>query len=136
MYGIGHLYCVAVRLALDAEQNRRFSVGPYHRINRFDGRPHQAEISNTNRNAGGRGFDNDVRDLLRSAGLTAHQAQHQLVIRFHQAWRIDHVAAAHGFYERGNRNLRLKQFRRVGPDLELGFLAALYHNSGYSRSGD
>ena len=93
---VGHLKGVALRLAVHAEQHRRFSVGSDDRIHRSFRWCDLGDVAEANGNAVGGSLHDDLRDLFRRAHLAADQAKHQLMVVLQQAGRIDQIGPANG----------------------------------------
>ena len=70
---ISHGNGVAVRLAIDVQQHRRFSIGAHDGIKRRNRWLHRGHISNPHRNACGSALDHSLRHILRAARLSRDQ---------------------------------------------------------------
>ena len=65
--------------------------------------------------------------------LAAHQTQDELMILLEQTWRVDEITFGNCIEKIGNRHLRLDQFRRIGLNLKLRYLAALQNDHGHAE---
>ena len=128
VHGIRHHHRVAVRLAIDIQQDSGLLVSRNNCVDGFDRWRNAGDVADVDGSAGRRGLDDDGGDLGRSARLPAHQAQNQLVIILDQSGRIDEIPAADGVQQVRNGDGGLQQFHRIRLNLEFGFLPALHHN--------
>src|ERR1700751_4505095 len=85
---IGNRKCIAVRLAIDAEQYRGFSVRGDDGVNRSSGTRHSSDIAHANGNSGRGSFDDDLAQFVGRLNPSADQAEHELMIIFEKPRRI------------------------------------------------
>src|SRR5882757_1912321 len=90
-----NLYGVAVGLAIDVEQDRRFSVRGYDGIHRLHRGRDFGDVADADGNSCGGVFDDCVGDFFGRAHLAVDQAEIQLVIALQQSGRVDQIGFAH-----------------------------------------
>src|SRR5580700_4502164 len=122
---VGYLHGVAVGLAIDVEQHRRFAVGGDHRINRLHIGRDPGDIPDADRNSGWRIFYYGVGDLFRSLYLAVDQTKKELMIAFQQSGRVHQIGAPNGLENVGYSHTRSQQFGWVRNNLEFRFLSTL-----------
>jgi len=103
----------ALGLAIHVEEYSRFAVGGHHGIDGGDRRRYFCDVAQTNRNARRGTFDNDLRDLFRSAHLPTNEAQNELVTVLDQARRINEIRPLDGFQNVRDGDPRSKEPRGI-----------------------
>ena len=88
---VRYLHGVALRLAIDAQENRGLSVRGNHRVKRTNRPLYCRNIADAHRHAGGGCLDDRRANLLWIAHLSADQPEVELVVAFEKARRIDQV---------------------------------------------
>ena len=127
---VSHFLGVAVGLAVDIEQYRRFSIGSDNRINRFHSRDHVRQIANPHRNSCRRDLHHDPCKLLGAVDLSADQSEHKLMVLLEQSRRVNQIGLLDRVENIGDRDTGSEQLRRIRLNVELRFLPALYHYRG------
>src|SRR6516164_4054257 len=121
---------VAVRLAIDAQQDGGLSVCGDHGVDgRFRG-SHFGDVTEANGDSVARCLYDDLGNLLRCTNLAADETQHKLVLVFEQAGRIDQVGATNGVENVRDGDTGRVKPRRIGSDLKLGDASALHQDGG------
>src|SRR6266853_3949482 len=127
---IGDREGVAVRLAIDVEKHGGFSVGGDHGIDRSNGSRDSSDIAHANGNSSGGSFDHDLAEFVGRMNLAADQAEHQLVIIFEKAGRIDEIGFFYAVENVRDSNSGRDQARGIGSDLIFRDAAALHDDRG------
>ncbi len=118
----GDLNGIAVRLAIDVQQNRWFAIGGDHGVHRFHARAYSGNIADAYRNSRRSVLDDGMGDFVRRADLPIHQSEIELMILLQQAGRVDQIRPAHRIEYVGDGHARGQQLCGVGHDLELRLL--------------
>ena len=124
---IGDFDRVAVRLPADAQQHRWFAIRAHNRVHRRDCGPDCAHITDAHRNVVG-GFDDDGPDLFRTAHLSIHETEKQLVIPAHQPGGVDDVRVIDRTENVIDRDPRAQHLRGIDRHMKFGLLPSLDDN--------
>src|SRR6266478_3401956 len=127
---IGDRERVAVGLAIHVDKHGVFPVGGDHGIDGSNGTRDGSNIAHANGNPGGGRLDDDLAEFVRRLNPAADQAEHQLVIIFEEAGRIDEIGFFYAVENVGDGHSSRNQARRIGSDVIFRDAAALHNDRG------
>ena len=129
---VGDRECIAVRLPIDTDQHRGLSIGGDHGVHRSHRTRDSANVTHANGYSGAGSLHHNLAEFVGRMNLSADQAEHQLMIVFEEAGRIDEICFSYAVENVGNRHASGNQPRGIGSDLIFGHAAALNNHGSHA----